>query len=355
MEYAQSLKLLVERAPVFSGRDLHVTVVANPVAGGFTQKKRIIENRNFIEEAVERVQKRPVTTRSCSLVSHFTNAAGHAEALARAVFFQAEKDSNPSALYLLITAGGDGTSLEVQAAFTHEVLVNGKRTLVDRVCFIRMPFGTGNDATDGRTLDQTLALLTGEAYFARQGAVRLYSTVNEKVNYHAFNIASIGLDAFVTHMTNKLKRIIPGNFYKVWVDAACLFYNKMYTIDRMSVTAMDLNDEVIFSHEDQMLLYAMGVSGFRTYGSNQKILPDTNNVCGVREMPLLRKLKLKKLFRFGAHRAVPETVLYSAKKVIITYNRKILAQVDGESHRISPGDFPLIMECTEPFITILKL
>lgn len=355
MEYAESLRILVERAAVFSGRDLHVTVVANPVAGGFTQKKRIIENRKYIDEALERVRNRPVTTRSCSLVSHFTNAAGHAEALAKAVFFQAEKDSNPSALYLLITAGGDGTSLEVQSAFTREVIFLGKKDLVDRVCFIRMPFGTGNDATDGRHLDQTMALLTGEAYFSRQGAVRLYSPSNPDVSFYAFNIASIGLDAFVTHMTNKIKRIIPGNFYKIWVDVACLFYNKMYTVDRMQVTAMHLNDEILHTHQDRMLLYAMGVSGFRTYGSNQKILPDTNNVCGVREMSLFRKLKLKKLFRYGAHRAVPETILYTAKKIIIQYNQKILAQVDGESHHISPSDFPLIMECTEPFITILKI
>lgn len=355
MEYTGQLKLLIERANVFSGRDMHVTVVANPVAGGFTQKHRISENRQYVEEAVERVKNRPVRTRSCSIVTHFTNAAGHAGALAKAVFFEAEKDKNPSALYLLITAGGDGTSLEAQSAFTQEVLVSGKKDLIDRVCFIRMPFGTGNDATDGRTLDQTLALLTGDAYFARQGAVNLYSTTNNKISLHAFNIASIGLDAFVTHMTNKIKKMIPGNFYRIWVDAACIFYNRLFKVDLMTVSAMNQTGELVYSHEDKMVLYAMGVSGFRTYGSNQKILPDSNNVCGVRDMPFLRKLKLKKLFRLGAHSAVPETMLYSANKIVINYNRKILAQVDGESHLLIPSDFPVVMECTEPFITILKL
>ena len=92
MEYTGDLKLLIERAKVFSGRDLHVTVVANPVAGGFTQKKRIAENRRYIKEAVERVKNRPVVTRSCSVVAHFTNAAGHAGALAQSVFYQASKD-----------------------------------------------------------------------------------------------------------------------------------------------------------------------------------------------------------------------------------------------------------------------
>jgi len=159
VEYTGDLKLLIERAKVFSGRDLHVTVVANPVAGGFTQKKRIAENRRYIQEAVDRVRNRPVVTRSCSVVAHFTNAAGHAGALAQAVFYQAGKDDNSSALYLLITAGGDGTSLEVQSEFTKEVFVAGKKNLVDRVCFLRMPFGTGNDATDGRYLDQTMAIL----------------------------------------------------------------------------------------------------------------------------------------------------------------------------------------------------
>lgn len=355
MEYTGDLKLLIERAKVFSGRDLHVTVVANPVAGGFTQKKRIAENRRYIKEAVERVKNRPVVTRSCSVVAHFTNAAGHAGALAQSVFYQASKDDKNTALYLLVTAGGDGTSLEVQTAFTREVLIAGKRELIEKVCFIRMPFGTGNDATDGRKLDQTMALLTGEAYFARQGAVHVHSPANTKIDFYAFNIASIGLDAFVTHITNRVKRFFPGDFYKFCVDAACLFYNKIYKVNKMTVSAMQITDELIFTHEDRMILYAMGISGFRTYGSNQKILPDTNNVCGVREMPLLRKLKLKKLFRFGAHTAVPETLLYSANKLVINYSEKILVQVDGESHLLIPSDFPIVMECTEPFITILKL
>jgi len=355
MEYSNSLKILIERATVFKGRDMHVTIVANPVAGGFTQKKRVIQNRIFMEEAIKQVENRPVITRSCSVVAHFTNAAGHAGALAKSVFFEAEKDSNPLALYLVVSAGGDGTSLEVQSSFTREVVTAGKKNLIDKVCFIRMPFGTGNDATDGRTLDKTLTLLTGDAYFFKQGAVHIYSPANMNFDYYAFNIASIGLDAFVTHMTNKVKRFFPGDFYMLWVDAACLFYNKLFRVVPMTISAMHQNGDLLFSHEEKILLYAMGVSGFRTYGSNQKILPDTNNVCAVREMPLFRKFKLKKLFRFGAHKAVPETMLYTAQKLIINYSEKILAQVDGEAHYVQASDFPIVMECTETFITILKI
>ena len=106
---------------------------------------------------------------------------------------------------------------------------------------------------------------------------------------------------------------------------------------------------------DRFLLMLMGASGYRTYGSNQKILPDDNNVCGVREMALLRKLQLKNGFKTGKHCHYPETILCKADKIVIYYGERILLQLDGEARLLYPADFPLTMELTEPFITVIKV
>ena len=122
----------------------------------------------------------------------------------------------------------------------------------------------------------------------------------------------------------------------------------------MTVSAYRNDGSVVLKQRDRMVLYLMGASGHRTYGSNQNILPGNEDVCGVRDMSLMRKLALKKHFRLGTHSSFPETMLYNADRLVINYDRKILVQLDGEAHLLEPADFPVTMERTEGFITILK-
>lgn len=354
MHYIEGIKTLVERSPVFSHRDVYVTIIANPVAGGFTIKKRAAKNRFFFDDALSSVADRPVVTNSCSVKLEFTNAAGHARILARAVLDLAQKEKSASVQFLIVTAGGDGTSLEVQTELAHAFFNENHRELSERVCILRLPFGTGNDGSDGRSLDQSLALLAGNSGFFLQSAVRAFPSGKKHDAWYAFNIVSIGLDAFVTDMTNRVKGFFPGDFYKIWVDLACLFYNRIYRVGEIGVKATTKDGKLILSHFGRMVLYVMGVSGFRTYGSNQKILPDERNVCGVKEMPLSRKLSLKKHFKNGTHASFSEVHLYSADCLVFDYREKILIQLDGETHLLDATDFPLTFELTEPFIKILK-
>lgn len=329
-------------------------MIANPTAGGFVMPERVRANERHLREALDAVRDRPIRVASCAIDVLYTTGAGDARLFAHDFLEKAARDASPQSVYFAITAGGDGTSLEVQSELAKQVLEDGRKELVDRVCLLRLPLGTGNDGSDGRTLDECLSLLTGDAKFAHQCAVRVRTARNSDAAHYAFNIASIGVDAFVTHMTNKVKNIFPGNFYKIWVDVACIFYDRLYRVGTMAVTARDADGNVVKSHSDRMLLYVMGASGSRTYGSNQKILPDADNVCGLRDMNLLRKLKLKKFIKEGFHRQFPETIMYSAHSVEISYGEKILVQLDGEAHPLEPADFPIVMELTEPFITILK-
>jgi diacylglycerol kinase family enzyme len=352
MEYIESIKQLVERCPQFAGKRVRVTVIANPVAGGFTIKKRARANETFFSAALAESANRPVEAKSVSATIHLTASAGHAKLLAEAVLKEALADTNTESMYLVITAGGDGTSLDVQTVFARAVLDEGHKELIEKVCLLRLPFGTGNDGSDGRTLDVSLSLLAGNAHFEKQRAVRVHTAQGR--SWYAFNIASIGIDAFITHMTNKVKNRLPGDFYKLWVDLACVFYNRLYRVGEMKVSAYRSDGSLVLEHCDIMALYLMGASGHRTYGSNQKILPGNEDVCGVRDMPLLRKLALKKHFRLGTHASFPETILYNADRLVIDYGEKILVQLDGEAHLLEQKDFPVTMERTEGFITILK-
>jgi diacylglycerol kinase family enzyme len=348
------IQTLVERAAVFAGKKVHVTVIANPVAGGFTMKKKALQNEAFFRAAVSEVKDRPVVTASCSAALDQTTAAGHAKELARTVLSTAVEDHDTDSMYLIVTAGGDGTSLDVQSEIARMYYDEGRKEIANKICVLRLPYGTGNDGSDGRFLDESLALLTGKSRFYMQRAVRVYPESRKANAWYSFNLASIGIDAFVTHMTNRVKGIFPGDFYKIWVDLACVFYNRIYHVGTMGISAYSGDGKLVRSHKDRMVLYLMGESGHRTYGSNQKILPGEDNVCGVREMPLVRKLSLRKHFKNGTHATFPETILYTADKMVIDYSERILVQMDGEAHLLGPSDFPLVMERTEPFITILK-
>jgi diacylglycerol kinase family enzyme len=71
-------------------------------------------------------------------------------------------------------------------------------------------------------------------------------------------------------------------------------------------------------------------------------------------MPLLRKLALKGLFISGGHANTPEALLFNASKLRFRGREPILAQMDGETVLINPGDFPVSIELTEPAIPVLK-
>lgn len=351
---AGGIKAIVERSASYAGKRVIVTVIANPTAGGFAIRKYARNNERWLLDAQGRVSDKPVVAKSCSVEVRETREAGHAKELASETFTRALEDKDAETLYLVMTAGGDGTSLEVQGELARRVLECGQGSLSDRVCLMRLPFGTGNDGSDGRTLEESLSLLTESARFEKQSAVIVRTSGTTAHKWYSFNIASIGIDAFVTHMTNQIKNKLPGNFYKIWLDIACLFYDWVYHVGTMRVTALDAQGAMVKHHEDRMLLYLMGASGHRTYGSNQLILPDDNNVCGVKNISLLRKLTLKKDLRTGGHAAFPDTLLYTAQKITIDYDERILVQLDGEGYPLEREDFPLIMELSKPFITILK-
>lgn len=374
VEFATAFADIITRTPLAEGRPLRWTLIANPKAGGFTMRKRWATHRREIDALAAQAREKPLRSGGAApsrtagdfdfgdgshgalgLVT--TNSRGHAGDIIAKLIDEMEgeaagaRTTKGGALpfHLVVTAGGDGTSLEAQ-----ETLLGASEAVRSRLAVLRLPLGTGNDGSDGRELSESLSLLVEPVRVVRQRAVRLTTATPGLGPFHAFNILSVGLDAFVTHMTNKMKIAMPGDSYKLWVDLAALFYDRFYKVGAMAVTAFDAAGQKVNSFVDRLLLLAMGVSGHRCYGSAKPILPTDDNVCAVSNIPILRRVALKSLFTTGRHADRPEARLFSAEKITIQYDHPLLAQMDGEAVELSPADFPISIALTEPVIPILR-
>jgi diacylglycerol kinase family enzyme len=365
-DFGLLLSKIIPRCLVETGRPLKWTIIANPHAGGFTIRSRWKKHEEALKECCQIAEKNPLRencipsktaldsgglTGSLGLIS--TGQSGHAREITGKLIKEAfdnaaalgKTDSRP--FYLIITAGGDGTSLEVMSGlyYANEEL---RRDFV----ILRLPMGTGNDGADAWDLSEALKLIIFPSHIHAQRALRL-TTSSGKGPFLAFNILSVGLDAFVTHMTNKMKGKLPGDSYKLWVDIAALLYDRIFKVGFMDVSSTDEKGEKI-KIKEKLLLLAVGESGRRCYGSQKWILPDERNICVIKQMPLLKKLALKGEFSKGKHIDRSEAKLWTASKVEFTAQYPLLAQMDGETVLLEEKDFPAQIELSPPLIPILE-
>lgn len=341
---------LVEKTALFGSDDLEAVFIANPRAGGFSRPYRALAAMRDAEAAASFAAGLP--RRQGKLAWRVVETSGPRHATRLAADYIEESAMKPASSWLVILACGDGTSLE----FLDE-LSRAPDELRKRFTVLRLPMGTGNDGSDGRELADSLSRLVGKGRVAVQPVLRVIPVAGGPASarapggeWRAFNIASVGLDAFVTNMTNRLKATLPGDSYRLWVDISAIFYDMVYPPRRMTITAFDTAGSTQLSVEGQFLLVAMGASGRRSYGSNKPILPDDDNVCAVSQMPLSRKLKLKGPMSSGRIREFPEARLFSATSLEIAYADRILVQMDGEAELLVAEDFPLRIEKTEALI-----
>jgi diacylglycerol kinase family enzyme len=340
-ELAESLSFLLDRAPSLPGRLAGALLVANPIAGGFTRPSYSRLRKAELAELKNGFSSLPALAGRPGITLCRTTRPAHAGEIARKFFADARASGLKEGEFrLVMTAGGDGTSLEVLSALME--LPSEER---ERYAVLRLPFGTGNDGSDGRDLLASLGRLKGPCVSA-PGTAILASPNPEggKAPIWAFNIASLGVDAYITHMTNKLKNLFPGDFYKLWVDIASVLYDFIWPSRELALKAFSATGALAREFKRELLLIAIGASGRRQYGSNKAILPDDDNVCAVSQMPLLRKLAVKGPLQKGTHRGFPEVDIFSAQRLEIQYADRILFQADGESTRFDPADFPLKLE-----------
>jgi diacylglycerol kinase family enzyme len=341
---AERVRFLLSRSLILPGARVEAHMIGNPRAGGFTRP--LIWKRHLADLEALSAEASALSERlgESSLELHLTERAGHAAELAAAILARPRRPGDGELLF--ITSGGDGTAWEVQTALMRAAPETRASTYV-----LRLPMGTGNDGSDGRSLDAALGRLLRPIRVEARPAVRLRAVGISEPHY-AFNIASLGLDAFVTHMTNKLKGRLPGDSYKLWLDIASVFYDLIYRVGPMRLRLSLPGGEA--RREQPYEIVVMGVSGRRTYGSNVHILPGQDNVCVIRKAGLARKLALKAAVGPGLHRGMPEVEFFNSERIDIDYDGPVLAQFDGEVLPLEPDNFPVVMELTEPVINTLQ-
>jgi diacylglycerol kinase family enzyme len=340
-ELAEGLSYILDRAPALPGALAGALLVANPTAGGFTRPSYSRLRHAELLELKARAAGLPPLPGRPALEPCLTKKPAHAAEIARE-FFAAARSSGlrDGEFRLVMPAGGDGTSHEVLSALM-ELPPEERR----HYAVLRLPFGTGNDGSDGRDLRACLGRLLGPcAAFPRTAILAAPGGEGGKRPVWSFNIASFGADAYIAHMTNKFKTVFPGDFYKLWVDLASVFYDFAWPSRELRLKAYSASGAVVRDFERRLLLLAIGASGRRQYGSNKAILPDDDNVCAISQMSLMRKLAVKGPIQTGGHKAFPEVDLFSAARLVVDYAERILFQADGEITRLDAADFPLTVE-----------
>ena len=345
---AEELRHLLSRSPVAPGLPIEVELVANPVAGGFTRPRYAKRRTAELETLRALSGALPPRDGPYSVRLHLTDRAGHAADIANTVFAEAREAGYPPALRILMTAGGDGTALEAIGAMMGLGEEERERWLV-----LRLPLGTGNDGSDGRDLGKALGRLLGPCSAQPKSAILVSPKPSGgKTPMWSFNIASVGADAFIAHMTNRLKTRFPGDSYKIMVDLAAATYNLVWRSRPATIRSWheSAGERII---EGDCLLLAVGASGERQYGSNKKILPGADNVCFIPRMSLLGNFKIKGPISAGQHSKFREVQLFSADRLVFEYPGPLLFQADGEVTRLEASDFPLAFDVVKAAYRIL--
>lgn len=373
---------VVESSSLFENKNVILCIVANPCAGGFTRKRVSKKNFEQLEKISNNAKNKTKVTSVEEARIYETSHPGEGSILVSNLLQKlpkiiedfsdkGETSQHPRGLQILVvTAGGDGTHLEVQTAILKKTLENPElgNLIKKYLAILRLPLGTGNDGSDGRTLEEAFTRLTEPAHFSLQRAIKVwydttgknpistgkYESLDSLPPWYAFNIASVGIDAFITYMTNRTKKYMPGDSYQLWVNLACVFYSWKFPPKPLTLEVFDDNDKLVETITSPVEFVVFGVSGNRTYGSNHLIFPTDKNLCTVRKINLFIKLLKKHTFGDGTHINYSFSKNFFANKIKITYNQKILVEMDGEVHLLEPDFYPLYMEKTEPIIPIIE-
>lgn len=377
-DIAECISALIARNKLWNKKRVFLYFIANKAAGCFTNTKKSEQLKSFFSSVMSDISGLPECATSVSYKIFSTEYAGHAKDLTRSVVSQLIATDEPDSESLIVTAGGDGTSLEVQTALFKEAMLGPKHNdaIMNHIAILRLPLGTGNDGTDGHSIQETIEMLKGGLVFANNRAVRIYpekeadeaaikassggknpskyGDVNFRPPWYAFNIASIGLDAYVVYMTNSVKKMLPGNFYHLCVPLSGFSYDKDFPTGVFNIELFENKEIKSGEISTPVTLMAFGASGNRVYGGGHKILPDSNNFCLAPKVSLWTLIKDNHRFQDGSFKGTKLASLHTVEKIRLSYDKPVLMQCDGETVMLSPAHFPLIIELTEPCLRVLK-
>lgn len=369
------ISALIARNKLWAGKEVQCYYITNKTAGCFTNSKKSKHYKKLFNNAEKEALKYPACSKSITSKVFATEYAGHGKDLTNAVLAELIATYQPGNECIIVAAGGDGTSLEVQTSLYLAAQEEPKKRdmIMNHITLLRLPLGTGNDGTDGHSVEETIELLQGPIIFQNARALKIYpegkhtqedldrikkdpkkyNNLNYNAPWYCFNIVSIGLDAYVVYMTNTVKQKLPGNFYHLCVPLSGLVYDKDFPTGTASVELFDDKGQRTEELNAPITLIAIGASGYRVYGGGHKVLPNEHNVCFTPKVSLPRLIRDNHQFVDGSFVGTDLASLHSADKVRISYDKAVLLQADGEVAMLCKEDFPLVVEKTEPCIRII--
>lgn len=342
-ELGSRLSRLFAVSPCFLADNWDFHVIINLKAGGFSKRSAQVRFLRRFDATLGNVFLAPGVAKEFEAEFHVTDGPGHASLIA-ATLANAYRDKKRRPF--VMSVGGDGTHQETFSGFMAVDAAARARLLA-----FRFPAGTGNDAADAWNLEQAVTALRDGCPAVGAGAIEFNSPKRDR--HYSFNIASIGVDAYVVHLTNKLKHWLPGDFYKPLTNIGVLFYERIHGIFRMIVEVYR-HDAPAQRLERHNGILAFGVSGWRTYGSDKWVLPGEDNVCAIEKGNVLRNLELKRHLFKASHPSLPYTFMARANRLVVAYPGRIPLQLDGEVLWLDASDFPFEFRVVETGVSVLS-
>ena len=347
--FERQIERIMRRSRLFVDRHITVDVIVNFTAGVLSSERRASVAVEHLARLADTLAGPERSDSEIALRCHMTHYIGHAHEIARSLL----EESVPG-VRLIVSAGGDGTHREVLSAYA-TIAETARSPSSDprdgRLFFVRLPFGTGNDGSDAPDLASAVALLHGQAELVRAG--ELVITPRGMPVQRGYNIASIGLDAYVAYLINRVKGRYSGDIYKVIADIMTLLYERIVGAGPMGVD-LEAPDGGREHLDGTFHILAVGVSGYRQYGGGKLVLPGEENVCAIEPLDLFGKIRLKKLFYQGKHVDEPTVTMRSARRVTVAYAQRIPMQIDGETTWLNDESFPLSFVVGPPAIPVLR-
>lgn len=329
--FIQLLGEVIHYSRPFPGRTTSVEILINPRAGSLYNKRRLKKQIEILEQWKRWNLAGLEANSDINVRLHMTESMDHAQSRAVQLVENLIEDRWAEKKILLL-AGGDGFHKDVCTA-----IMQKDPALLNSIFLFRLPLGTGNDASDCDSLSEACKILFGPVKEIQKSCLSIKPSC--KKEDFCFNIASVGLDAYVCELTEFWKGRLPGNVYKIMVDLSVLLYDRKYPIapGRIELIKNGQTEQV----EGSFLLTIMGSRGNSTYGGKIRILPNENNVLLTENVSLLKRIILKGHFLKGSHGKFPINRFFDADRMILHYPEDVLMQLDGEVVPLMQENFPL--------------
>lgn len=335
---------ILKQGNPFPEEKVAAEILINPMAGVIKNRRKLRQvNRELI--IWQKGNSRETPENSMNIQFHITKSMDHAQRKALSLIERFSED-RWAQRKILILAGGDGFHKDICTA-----IVASSPTTLKNLCILRLPMGTGNDGCDCQSISEACEILSGPSRVVPRNFLKV-NAAGMTTDY-CFNIVSFGIDAYICELTEKWKRRIPGDIFKVMVDFSVLFYDLKYPIKESRVSWTGPKGS--FHSDGKKLLLLMGPRGKTSYGGHKKILPDSRNFLFTDNISVFKRILVKEKFMKGTHLDQPGSHLHQAHSITVDYDGFLLMELDGEVIPLEPDNFPVKISLTENALQTLQL